>query len=199
MRPPSRHWLIFLLFLLIATAASLKFVCTRAYAAGQTYTVNSLADTDDGTCNATKCTLRDAINAANGNPGADTINFSVSGTITLTSVTANIVDDLTIDGTGQTITLDGGHQHTLLSVNGASSVSLKNLTITNGAADALCDGTHCDGGGVGAFAVALNITNCTFSNNSANRFGGGLALTGGSMVITNSTFSNNTAGNSGGG
>ena len=45
-----------------------------------TYIVNTLADTDDGVCDATNCTLREAINAANITAGADTITFSVSGT-----------------------------------------------------------------------------------------------------------------------
>ena len=46
-----------------------------------TFTVNSLADGDDGICDVVSCTLREAINAANAAGGADTINFSVSGTI----------------------------------------------------------------------------------------------------------------------
>ncbi len=59
-----------------------------ALAAG--YTVNSLADTDDGVCNATNCTLREAINAANDTYAADTIQFSVSGTISLSTVLPGI-------------------------------------------------------------------------------------------------------------
>src|SRR2546421_8163728 len=43
--------------------------------------VNSLADPGDGTCNATQCTLREAINA----PGSTEISFApgLTGTITL--------------------------------------------------------------------------------------------------------------------
>jgi CSLREA domain-containing protein len=199
MRPLSRHWLIFLLFLLIAATAavSLKFVLTPAYAAGLTYTVNSTADTDDGVCDATNCTLREAINAANAHAGADTINFSVSGTITLGSASPTISDALTIDGAGQTITLDGAHQHTVLFVPLGPSLSLKNLTIINGTSDECADPSHCDGGAIFTGFTDVSITNCSFSNNSASGFGGAIANTAGTLVVTNSTFSNNTAGNTG--
>jgi CSLREA domain-containing protein len=196
MRPLSRHWLIFLLFLLIAAAVSLKVVLTPAYAAGLTYTVNSLDDTDDGACNTTKCTLRDAINAANANAGADTINFSVSGTITLTSTLPGLTGDLTIDGTGRNIVIDGAQQHTLITTfNG--TLSLISLTLTNGKSD-FCGGGGCDGGAIFEFEQNVNITNCIFSNNSASRFGGAIAGDGGKYVITGSTFSGNTAGVAGG-
>ena len=69
-----------------------------------TYTVNSTADTDDGVCNSANCTLREAINAANANPGTDTIRF-VIGTgpksITLLSVLPTITDPVVLDGTTQ--------------------------------------------------------------------------------------------------
>src|SRR5262249_46389606 len=41
-------------------------------AAGQTFTVNKADDHDDGSCDSGDCTLREAINAANANVGADT-------------------------------------------------------------------------------------------------------------------------------
>src|SRR6266851_5645297 len=84
--------LMIVLAVLIAGAAFL-FSLQPAHAA-TTYTVNSLADTDDGACTPTLCTLRDAINAAEGNPGADIITFSVNGMITLGSTLPSITDDL---------------------------------------------------------------------------------------------------------
>lgn len=47
--------------------------------ASTTFTVNSTADPGTGSCDLTECTLREAINAANGAAGADTITFDVSG------------------------------------------------------------------------------------------------------------------------
>ncbi|MDA2927926.1 CSLREA domain-containing protein, partial [Acidobacteria bacterium AH-259-G07] len=44
------------------------------------FTVNSTADPGDGVCDATECTLREAIAAANANPGTDMIEFNIPGT-----------------------------------------------------------------------------------------------------------------------
>lgn len=71
-----------------------------------TYIVNSTNDIDDGTCNATHCSLREAINAANSDNQPSSIHFSLSGavpyTISLTDGLPNITDDGTIiDGTTQ--------------------------------------------------------------------------------------------------
>ncbi|MFQ6101034.1 MAG: right-handed parallel beta-helix repeat-containing protein [Anaerolineae bacterium] len=69
-----------------------------------TYTVNSTDDVNDGTCNTSHCSLREAINAANSNPGADSITFdgtlfSAGGVITITNGTLTLSDDDTsIDG-----------------------------------------------------------------------------------------------------
>jgi CSLREA domain-containing protein len=77
----------------------------------QTFVVNSTADTEDGQCTTTVngCTLREAINAANGNPGADAINFNIPGPAPYTiyvlaqagGVLPGITDTVTIDGTTQ--------------------------------------------------------------------------------------------------
>ena len=57
-------------------AALLAGGTDRAQAAN--FTVNSTADTDDGTCDVSSCTLREAINAANAAAGFDTILFDPS-------------------------------------------------------------------------------------------------------------------------
>ncbi len=77
-----------------------------AQAASMTYTVDSTADSNLTACDAATagdCTLRGAINAANANPGADTIDFSIpgAGVKTITSSTSSlpdITDRVTIDG-----------------------------------------------------------------------------------------------------
>lgn len=73
--------------------------------APQTFTVNKADDHDDGICDSGDCTLREAINAANGNSGADTIAFNIPGfgvhTITPTSNLPPITNPITIDGTTQ--------------------------------------------------------------------------------------------------
>lgn len=94
--------------------------------AGQTYIVNKTDDHDDGECTPDDCTLREAIVAANANPGPDQISFnlrierSVAGVvigqrsesaapprapspivITHESELPEIVDSVVIDGTTQ--------------------------------------------------------------------------------------------------
>ncbi len=85
-----------------ATIAILALVATLAIPAmrveGATYSVNSLNDPGTGGCDATECTLREAIEAANSNPGVDVITFSVSGTIALSSPLPQITEAVTLDG-----------------------------------------------------------------------------------------------------
>ena len=45
--------------------------------AGALYTVNSRGDANDGACDITHCSLREAINAANASAGQDTIRFNI--------------------------------------------------------------------------------------------------------------------------
>ncbi|MFN8459054.1 MAG: FG-GAP-like repeat-containing protein, partial [Anaerolineae bacterium] len=70
-----------------------------------TLVVNSANDADDGTCNVTHCSLREAINAANALPGSQTITFNIPGvgphTISPNSALPYITDPVTIDGSTQ--------------------------------------------------------------------------------------------------
>lgn len=66
-------------------------------------TVNSTADTDDGTCDVASCTLREAINASNASVGVtDTIAFNIPGggvkTISPTTPLPTLFDTFVIDG-----------------------------------------------------------------------------------------------------
>ena len=113
-----------------SAAIALAFLCSTASAA--TFTVNSSADTDDGVCNAANCTLREAINAANANPGPDTIHFAIGSgtkTISVTSPLPTITDPVTIDGTTQ----PGFAGTPIIVLNGASAgVGVDGLDITAG-------------------------------------------------------------------
>ncbi|MFV9675540.1 MAG: CSLREA domain-containing protein [Anaerolineales bacterium] len=77
---------------------------TPAFA--DSFVVNTTDDANDGTCDSNHCSLREAINAANDNPGADTISFAgldATGgdvTIQLNSFLNPLLDNgTTIDGT----------------------------------------------------------------------------------------------------
>jgi CSLREA domain-containing protein len=94
--------------LLLVTAlvlAALLVATTPSRAGAQIFTVNSTADLGNGICNAAECTLREAIAAANANPGADTIEFGIPGagvhTIQPTSELPAITEAVTIDGYSQ--------------------------------------------------------------------------------------------------
>ena len=88
-----------------------------------TLTVTSLAD--DGTPG----TLRSIIGAAA--PG-DTINFNVSGTITLAQGTLDIINSVTISGPGATsLAIDGANAYTAFAVENGAVVSISGLTIRN--------------------------------------------------------------------
>ena len=94
--------------LALTAVAALFFVLVGtgpAYAV--TLTVNSAADPGTGGCNSTECTLREAINASNGLPTSDTIDFNIPDdpgvpgpevkTITPTSQLPVITDNVTKD------------------------------------------------------------------------------------------------------
>ncbi|MBM3238248.1 T9SS type A sorting domain-containing protein [Candidatus Poribacteria bacterium] len=125
---------------------SLFLITGWAYAA--TFIVDNLGDADDVlpyTPSDGTNTLRKCIRLANNTPGADTINFSVSGTISPTSGLPTITDDGTvIDASSQWIgvwpggqpgiTLDGtiaGDGVEGLRINGADNCHIRGLFITN--------------------------------------------------------------------
>ena len=115
-----------------------------------------------------------------------------SGTITLTSGLPAIQNTLTIDGTGQAITVDGAGSFQVLVVNSTATLNLANLTAADGSSGG-------DGGGVTNNGT-LTVTNSTFSFNGASGGGGGIANEGGgTLTVANSTFSWNSATANGGG
>src|SRR5262245_2047543 len=84
--------LLLILALLLTPLLALPALPARA--AG--FVVTTLADSGDSS-------LRQAIEMANTTSDADTITFGVSGTIVLISELPAIADELTIDGTAQSI------------------------------------------------------------------------------------------------
>ena len=168
---------------------------------GPAFNVNSSADTDDGWCDPLgqgignqDCTLREAINHANALAGANTITFSVSGTITLVSTLPNITDaaGLTIDGTGHTVTISGGGLYRVLHVDAGASLNLAHLTIADGNSANIGGGILNEG--------TLSTTNSTFSGNSTTDSGGAIYNTDtGTLSVVDSTFSGNSATGGGGG
>jgi hypothetical protein len=162
-----------------------------------TWTVNSLGDTGGGV--GTSGDLRYCITQADATTGNNTINFSVTGTITLNSAlpdlsnTTGLTDiegpgaaSLTVARSGAAGTPDFG----IFTVDTNVQVSMIGLALTGGLA------IDHNGGGIYSFG-SMTITNCTIDHNSDDGDGGGI-YNGSSMTIANSTIANNSAGVGGG-
>ncbi len=168
---------------------------------GTTLTVTTLNDEQNANG---LCSLREAIINANNNDqsgsidcsagtGADTINFSVTGTITLSSQLPAINQALTIDGPGAgSLTISGAGTYRVIYTGAALNV--EGLTIANGFAAA---GDL--GGGIYNSFSSLSVSNSTFSGNYGGYGGGGIMNDRGTATISNCTFTGNSGGNHGGG
>jgi len=141
-------------------------------------------------------TLGDAIATAASDSG-DTITFSCSGTISLTS-TLTISSDLTIDGSGHSIVIDGNDSVQIFFVDSGVNFSLNHLTLSHGY-KSCSDNTCFSEGGAIDNSGTLTVTNSTLSDNTAEcssdgcRAYAGAIYNNGTLSITNSTLSGNIA------
>lgn len=165
-------------------------------------TVNALAD--DNIVNG-NCTLREAITAANTNTivdgcdagtlGMDTINFSVNGTIVLSSTLGSLIitDTLIINGPGTSLlTISGNNATRVITVGSGITLNVSSVTIANGNA------SGDSGGGIYNNGGTINMTDTTIYSNTAT-FGGGIYNNLGLVTLNNTTLSSNSAGSYGGG
>jgi CSLREA domain-containing protein len=184
-----------------------------------TLIVTKLDDTNDGVCDVTDCSLREAIGAAwNG----DIVTFapSLTGTIALSDAQLAINSDLTITGPGQAvIAVNWAPFHRIFFINNGVSATLSGLTIQNGLAygdvgggidnqgsltlsDSAISGNHANNGGGIYSTGTVTLHNVNISNNGADADGGGIYATtngsSGSLTITHSQITGNTANGVGG-
>jgi CSLREA domain-containing protein len=149
--------------------------------------VNSLSDDGDGVCDATECTLREAIAAA---AAGATIKFdaNLTGTITLKVAEELVIDkDLVIEGPGASnLSIDGGYSlgryGRVFRIEPGATVSISGLTITGGSPRDV-------GGGI-LNAGRLFLTDCAVSGNRGYA-GGGIINREGDVTLTNTTVSEN--------
>jgi CSLREA domain-containing protein len=157
--------------------------------------VNSVADPGDGACNATQCTLREAIK----DPGSTEISFApgLTGSITLARSGLGggmlvIEKTLTITGPSTGIVIrrrSTDPAFRIFRIGTGVTVTLTNLTIRNGKTDR-------NGGGISNFGT-LALTNCTVAGNASSQHGGGIDNHG-PLTLTHTTVVANSAGRGGG-
>lgn len=151
----------------------------------------------------------DAFNQAIAIGGVITFNCGSSPySLTLTS-TKTITQDTVIDG-GNLVTLDGGNQVRLLSINtmnfeaSSPTLTVQNITLANGyGPDNPDPGTPPGGGAIYRNGGTLNVINSQFINNSGpasgqDAAGGAIYSIGtGTTTIVGSDFEGNQASNGG--
>ncbi|QDT94090.1 right-handed parallel beta-helix repeat-containing protein [Gimesia algae] len=137
--------------------------------------------------------LRDAIEAANANAGADTISFdaALAGETIVLSTELQITDDLTITGLGaDQLTLDGNADSRIFRIDDGVvssdiNVEISGLTLTNGSAE--------NGGAIYNLEM-LSIVDSTLTGNTATQYGGGIYFSQADQVsVSNTTFESNYA------
>ena len=134
--------------------------------------------------------LRQAIVAANANPGADLIRISgFAGVLVVDTPLPDLTDDVSVDGLddGQTLLIQPSSDFRIFNIAGAN-VTLANLEFENGKA--------ARGGAVQNGAGRLILLNARFSNNSATGTAagdGGAIYSSGPVVARNCSFGGNSA------
>jgi len=170
----------------ILFASCLSVLCLIALnARAATISVTNTNDSGAGS-------LRQAILDAH---DGDTVNFGVTGTITLMTDELLVDKSITINGPGSdNLTVAGSGFSRVFHVSSGVSATIAGLTITNG------DGGDWDGfggGGIYNDHATLAVDKCTVSGNYAPFQGGGVYNDGfngnATLTVTNSTFSGNHA------
>ncbi|HEY71214.1 MAG TPA: CSLREA domain-containing protein [Anaerolineae bacterium] len=170
------------------------------------FVVTKTADTNDGSCTAEDCSLREAVVLANFCPGPQTIRVP-SGTYVLDRVGSgednadtgdlDITDDVTILGDMLAV-IDGDAADRVFEIHDSSVVSMINLVVQNGE-EQMGAGILNEG--------ELSISNSSILDNHAvvPMGGSGYAVGGGvfnglsaSMTVEDSQINNNTADDGGG-
>lgn len=187
-------------FLILLSHFSILLLSWNAQAA--TLQVTNLNDSGAGS-------LRNVIASAS---SGDTIQFTVTGTITLTSGELPITTDITISGPGpSSLEISGGDVSRVFNVS-SGTVNISGMIISHGnvasnggcinngsnlVLDSViienCVATNSGFGGGIYSNTALSITNSTIQSNSSV-YGGGVLITSGTFSATNVTIANNTVG-----
>ncbi|HXH19506.1 MAG TPA: choice-of-anchor Q domain-containing protein [Chitinophagales bacterium] len=190
---------------LIVVCVVMAFSALAGY--GATYTVTKTADTNDGNCSTTDCSLREAVAAANGTSADDTVNFNIptsdtgcsggvcvitlGSQLTINSASSSGTLAISNAGGGQKIEISGGNAVRVLEVASGGNLTINSLTIRNGSASGGFGGGILNNG-------TLTVFSSTFTGNFGTDGGGIANFNGATAFVVNSTISGNSSGNSGG-
>ncbi len=133
--------------------------------------------------------LRYCINRVNANPGADVIDFHVTGVIQLSGALPDLSSDVDILGPGAdalTVRRNTGGDYRIFSIDAGVTVEISGLTITNGRG-----GIFNDGG-------TLTLSGMIVTENLGPLEGGGIHNNHGEVTIVDSSITANRAGHGGG-
>ena len=171
-------------------------------------TVNSNNDVDDGTCNATHCSLREAINKANAQDNTpQSIVFDMPGscpqTILLNSALPDVTDALTVDGYTQPGSLENGKQYgsdaQICVLIGEKANFAHAFSVPVGQPDSTALTVRGIGFGSGFFTIttaAIELRAGSGHYISGNAFGGYLPTTGAGLgAMTRGVFLGGTSRN----
>ena len=170
----------------------------------ETLHVNALDDLDDGLCDETHCSLREAVNAA---LIGDTIDFTFASgvlpaTITLENGEIPIETDVTINGPGaDQLAVSGGadiddpepyYHDRVFEIYDWNSNGLNSVTVTISELT-IRDGRAGEGGGIIVGPNAnVTLNDCIIGpNNVVTYAGGGIANEGGNLTLNRSTVVEN--------
>ncbi len=191
----------------IAGILGLATLVVGSLSAASVY-VTTLSDENDG-CGVGQCSLREAISSA---ASGDSIHFSVSGTITLSSQIV-IDKNLAILGSGASaVKISGGNTTPIFNVSTSDYVEISGMTLqdannstiggallvdnTSGNVRAInvhFENNHASSGGAVYNKGTFWAESSTFSGNDAS-FGGAITSSyTGNMTLNASSFSNNSA------
>jgi LPXTG-site transpeptidase (sortase) family protein len=205
---PGTRWLAILFCLALLLGAQPVVVGHAA-----PLTVNSTGDNDDGTCNPTHCSLREAIKYAS---SGDTIDFNLTPLPTTIWLDDQLTIDksLTITGPGKnSLFINGDNNNRVFEIEqGPYDVTITDLTIAEGGDVFLGGGifnrstgevvlenvnfrrNHASfGGGIYNYYSDPELTEVNFINNRALIRGGGMCNHASSPTLTEVTFTLNRA------
>jgi hypothetical protein len=182
----------------IAALLCAAFLALAGTAAANTFTVTT-TDDDVGTCDPGDCSVREALAAADANPGEDTVSIPAGHyVLTQGELFTDALDTLNVVGhSARDTVLDGaGASRVLDAFDG--TINMSHLTITGGVAPGDDPKAPGEGGGIYFDGSVLTLDHLAVVGNRAlgqSGFGGqgGGIFADEAMTITNSLIAGNTA------